>query len=75
MCFVFLSIFFTACLCPFHSYRPNLSVSYISGVLGFSSEEDCLAFLVGMEAVMTADGASVDCKLMQAKLTSVGAAA
>ena len=34
-----------------------------------------MAFLVGVEAVMTADSASIDCKLTQSKLSSAGSAA
>ena len=73
--FVYLNIvlsqcFFTAYFIFLCSYRPNLLVSYISGVLGFQSEEDCLAFLTAVEAVITSDGAAIDCKLTQAKLVA-----
>ena len=54
---------------PLISHHPKLPVSYLSGVLAFQAEEDCLAFLVAVEAVLAAGTpAAVDCKPTQAKL-------
>ena len=50
-------------------YRPNLPVSYVSEVLGFSNLEDCLAFLVSLDVVLV-NNSSMDCKLTQTKLNS-----
>lgn len=60
---------------PSFSYRPNLPVSYISHVLSFESEEDCLAFLISVDAVLVGDRTTVDCKLTQAKLSVAAATA
>ena len=56
---------------PFR-YRPSLPISYIGKILEFPDEEECLAFLVGMDAVLLDENSSVDCKLTHSKLTVPG---
>lgn len=49
-------------------YRPNVRVEYISQELGFRTQEDCLAFLASVGAVLDSTGTLLDCKLTSGKI-------
>lgn len=55
-------------------YRPGLGVSHITRTLAFDSDEDCLAFLDSVDAVLDGNRATLDCKLSLAKLNASPAA-
>jgi len=44
------------------SYRPNISVDYITKILAFDSSEKCKEWLDTFSLPYAADGAQVDCK-------------
>lgn len=44
------------------SYRPNISVEYVSNVLAFDSTEKCKEWLDTFSLPYAADGAQIDCK-------------
>ena len=68
--FLFTTFGYYYCLlCFWFRYRPSLPVSYISGVLAFTDDAECLDFLVSMEAVILEGASAVDCKLTHSKLT------
>lgn len=67
---IYLPSFLTACFVFSYRYRPTLTVSYVSQTLAFDSEEDCLAFLDGVEAVLDGSRSNIDCKLSLAKLNA-----
>ena len=53
-------------------YRPTLPVPFISTELGFTSDEECLSFLVNAGAVLDRESTKMDCKLTSSKLSSSG---
>ena len=56
----------------FFRYRPTLPVPFISAELGFTSDEECLSFLVDVGAVLDRESTKMDCKLTSSKLSSSG---
>ena len=51
------------------SYRPTLPVDYITKILGFTSQDDCVAFLIGSDAVLDERRTTMDCRPTQLKLS------
>ena len=45
-----------------------MKVEYVSQELGFTSLEDCLAFLSSVGAVLDSTGTLLDCKLTTGKI-------
>ncbi len=52
-------------------YRPSLPVSYVSSTLGFADDDECVDFLLGVEAILLDGHSAIDCKQTHSKLASI----